>query len=141
MTSDNPGAAAGHAVPHRRFSPPTVVAPPSRHAQAVASTSGLRWLHLSGQIGLRPDGSTVLDHAGQHEQVWRNILALLAADGMQAEHLVKATAYVTSREQVALYRDTRDRLLGGVEIASTLVVVAALAHPDWVVEIDAVAAA
>jgi 2-iminobutanoate/2-iminopropanoate deaminase len=55
--------------------------------------------------------------------------------------LVKVTAYVTRADQVANYRDVRDRVLDGVEVASTLVVVAALATPEWVVEIDAVAAA
>ena len=43
-------------------------------------------------------------------------------------------------EDVALYRDIRDRMLGGAEAASTLVVVAGLANPDWLVEIEAIAA-
>jgi len=126
---------------HKGHNPPTVPKPPSRHAQAVESRSGLRWLHVSGQIGLDADGRLADDAAGQHAQVWRNILNLLADAGMEARHLVKVTAYVTSPAQVALYREHRDRALNGVEVASTLVVVAALAHPDWVVEIEAAAAA
>ena len=126
---------------HTRHSPPTVPAPPSRHAQAVESAAGLRWLHISGQIGLDAGGKLAETPLGQHQQVWRNILNLLAAAKMAPEHLVKVTAYVTDRDQVAHYRDVRDHVLNGVEVASTLVVVAALARAEWVVEIDAVAAA
>ncbi|MFI4985871.1 MAG: RidA family protein [Alphaproteobacteria bacterium] len=126
---------------HTRLNPPSVPKPPSRHAQAVESASGLRWLHMSGQIGLDAGGKLAATDEGQHEQVWRNILSLMAAAGMAPHHLVKATAYVTSADQVAHYRTVRDRVLNGVEIASTLVIVAALANPAWVVEIEAVAAA
>lgn len=126
---------------HTWHSPPTVPAPPSRHAQAVESAPGLRWLHISGQIGLNEKGELAGSALGQHQQIWRNIVNLLAAADMRPEHLVKVTAYVTNAEQVAFYRQVRDEVLNGVEVASTLVIVAALARPEWVVEIDAVAAA
>ncbi len=126
---------------HTWHSPSSVVAPPSRHAQAVESASGLRWLHISGQIGLDAQGKLAATPLGQHEQIWRNIVNLLAAANMKPEHLVQVRAYVTNREQLPFYRQTRDAALNGVEVASTLVIVAALALPDWVVEIDAVAAA
>jgi enamine deaminase RidA (YjgF/YER057c/UK114 family) len=126
---------------HKGHNPPTVPQPPSRHAQAVESRSALRWLHISGQIGLDAEGRLAPTEEGQHAQVWRNILNLLAAAGMEPHHLVKVTAYASSAAQVRHYRETRDRVLNGVEVASTLVIVAALAHPDWVIEIDAVAAA
>ena len=60
---------------------------------------------------------------------------------MSLSDLVKVTAYVTRPDQVGHYREVRDRVLNGGEVASTLVIVAALARPEWVVEIDAVAAA
>lgn len=104
-------------------------------------TQATRWLHLSGQVGVAPDGTLAEGAEAQHAQVWRNVLALLEAAGMGPRNLVKITAYVTSAEQVATFRQVRDRLLGGAEPASTLLVVAALANPDWLVEIEAVAAA
>jgi 2-iminobutanoate/2-iminopropanoate deaminase len=126
---------------HVWHNPDGVPKPPSRHAQAVETAPGLRWLHISGQIGLDAGSRLADTPLGQHQQIWRNILALLAAARMGPEHLVKVTAYVTGQEQVAFYRQVRDEVLNGIEVASTLVVVAALARPDWVVEIDAVAAA
>ena len=126
---------------HQPHDPAGQVPAASRYSQAIETAPGLRFIHLSGQIGLRPDGTLAPDHAGQHTQTWRNVLGLLAAAGMHAGHLVRVNAYVTSPEQVPLYREARDEALGEARPASTLVVVAALAAPDWVVEIEAVAAA
>lgn len=126
---------------HTTHSPKDVPAPPSRHAQAVETVPGLRWLHISGQIGLDAEGILPETPLGQHQQIWRNIVNLLKAAGMGPEHLVKVTAFVTNHEQILYYRQVRDEVLDGVEVASTLVIVAALARPEWVVEIDAVAAA
>lgn len=126
---------------HTWHNPPTVPKPPSKHAQAVESAPGLRWLHISGQIGLDKDGKLADSEIGQHRQIWQNILNLLAAANMTREHLVRVCCYVTRPDQIASYRITRDEALQGVEVASTAVVVAALARPEWVVEMEAVAAA
>lgn len=126
---------------HSWHNPPTVAKPPSKHAQAVESRSGLRWLHISGQIGLDKDGKLADSEIGQHRQIWQNILNLLGAARMGPEHLVRVCCYVTRADQIANYRITRDEALKGIEVASTAVVVAALAKPEWVVEMEAVAAA
>lgn len=126
---------------HTWHNPDGVPKPPSKHAQAVETGPGLRWLHISGQIGLDADGRLADTPLGQHRQIWANIVGLLEAAGMRREHLVRVCCYVTSTDEVANYRTVRDETLRGVEVASTLVVVAALARKEWVVEIDAVAAA
>ncbi len=125
---------------HTWHNPPTVAKPPSKHAQAVETAPGLRWLHISGQIGLDRDGKLADSEIGQHRQIWQNILNLLAAANMTREHLVRVCCYVTRPDQIASYRITRDEALQGVEVASTAVVVAALARPEGVVEMEAVAA-
>jgi enamine deaminase RidA (YjgF/YER057c/UK114 family) len=117
-------------------------APPSfsAYSLAVEAPPGARWLHVSGQVGVTPDGRLAEGARGQMEQIWRNLLAILADAAMGPEDLVKVTAFLTRPEDTALYRETRDAALDGAEPASTLVVVQALAHPDWLVEIEAVAA-
>ena len=121
---------------------PGGIAPPfSRYAHGVEAPDRARWLHVSGQVGVTADGSLAEGPVAQMEQTWRNLLAVLESAGMGPQDLVKVTAYLTRHEDVAHYRDIRDRMLGGAETASTLVVVAGLAHPDWLVEIEAVAAA
>ena len=70
-----------------------------------------------------------------------NVLAVLAESGMGPYDLVKVTVFLTRPEDVPLYRETRDVMLEGAQPASTLIIVAGLAHPDWRVEIEAIAAA
>lgn len=114
----------------------TDTAPPafSRYAQAVEVPPGARWLHISGQVGVRPDGSLPADPRAQHDQVWANIAALLAAAEMEITDIVEIIGIVTGPDGVPLFRDARDAALGGHLAASTLVI-AGLAHPDWQVEI------
>jgi enamine deaminase RidA (YjgF/YER057c/UK114 family) len=126
---------------HTRHDPAGSVGAASRYSQAVETAPGLRWLHLSGQIGMAPDGTVAADAGGQHARTWANVLALLEAAGMDASHLVRVNAYVTSADEVPRYREARDRALAGACPASTLVIVAGLVLPELVVEIEATAAA
>lgn len=125
---------------HRHGNPAGAPQPASRYSQLVTVEPQRRWHYLSGQIGLRPDGSLPEDAAGQMRQAWANLLALLASEGLGPEHLVRINGFITRPDLTALFRETRDQALKGAEPASTLLIVAGLAHPDWVVEIEAVAA-
>ena len=121
--------------------PGTVHQPASRYSHAMEVTGRQRWLHVSGQIGVRPDGSVCEGVEAQLEQAWHNIFALLADAGMSKDDLVKVTVFLTDKAYVQAYREVRDRMLGGPVPASTLLIVAGLASPDFLVEIEAVAAA
>jgi len=120
------------------INPSTLPKPGSRYAQLIVAEGVTRWVHLSGQVGLDAHGKLAAD---QHAQVFDNVLAGLQAAGMGLENLVKLTAYVTRPEEVGAYRRARDEALQGQEVASTLVIVSGLVHPDFVVEVEAVAAA
>lgn len=124
----------------KEIAPATVVAPFSRYAQAIEVEAPRRWLTLSGQVGVDPDGRLAEGAEAQMEQCWRNILALLEAAEMSAADLVKVTAYLTRREDLGAYRGARDRMLGDAKPASTLLFVSGLADPAWLVEIEGVAA-
>jgi 2-iminobutanoate/2-iminopropanoate deaminase len=124
----------------KHLNPPTVVKPFSRYSQAVEAPASSRWLHISGQVGATPDGTILKGFEAQAKQCWANIAAILTAAGMSVADLVKVNIFVTSAEYVAASRAIRDAALNGAEPASTFLVVAALAHPELVVEIDAVAA-
>ena len=52
------------------------------YPQAVEVTAATRWLYLSGQIPVAPDGSLAADFTGQCDQVWSNIETQLAAAGI-----------------------------------------------------------
>jgi enamine deaminase RidA (YjgF/YER057c/UK114 family) len=121
---------------------PSTVAPPfSSYSHGVEAAAGARWLHISGQIGVRPDGSLAPGAEAQMEQAWRNVFAILDAAGMSRRDLVKTTIFLTAQGDVGLARQVRERMLEGAAPASTLIFVAGLARPEWVVEIEAISAA
>ncbi len=125
----------------RKHNPGAIAAAFSRYSLGVQAPGHARWLYVSGQVGVAPDGAFADGPEAQMEAAWRNVLAILGAAGMGAGDLVKVTAYLTRAEDTGLYRQVRDRMLAGAGPASTLIVISALAHPDWLVEIEAVAAA
>ena len=130
---------------HVRINPATVVAPLGRYSHGVEVAAGARWLFISGQVVIDAEGNLAEDAAGQFERVFLNIRAILEDAGMGPEDLVKVTTFLTRREDVETYREVRDRLLPvsdmpGGEAAATLIYVAGLAFPEWVVEIEAIAA-
>jgi len=118
-------------------------APPpfSKYSQAVEVPAGHRLVAVSGQVGVDANGTLAPDTKGQHEQTWRNLLAILAQAGLGPHDIVEVTAYVTGADGVAIYRSVREAFLDGAEPASTLLHITGLADPAWVVEISVIAAA
>ncbi len=123
-----------------KHNPNTIVPAFSSYSLGVEASAGARWLHVSGQVGVAPDGVLAEGPESQMETAFQNILAILGSAGMGPHDLVKVTVLLTRSEDIGLYRQVRDRMLAGATPASTLLVVAALADPNWLVEIEAVAA-
>jgi enamine deaminase RidA (YjgF/YER057c/UK114 family) len=124
----------------KAHNPNTVFAPTGPFSHGVEVPANARWLHISGQIGVAPDGKVPSEFEAQAEQCWRNVKAVLAAAGMGVENLVKCTHFVTRAEDVATYGKVRARQLGEARPASTLLVISALARPGLLVEVEALAA-
>ena len=124
----------------KTHNPSTVFAPTGPFSHGVETPGNARWLHISGQIGVAPDGKVPAEFEAQAEQCWRNVKAVLAAAGMGVENLVKCTHFLTRAEDVATYGKVRARQLGEARPASTLLVISALARPDMLVEVEAIAA-
>jgi len=116
-------------------------APPafSNYSQAVAVPGSGELIYISGQVGVTIDGNLAEGEAAQHEQIWRNILGLLEAEGLGAGDIVEITGYITSQSGVPLFRQVRDKMLDGAKPASSLVIVSGLADPAWLAEISAIA--
>lgn len=121
---------------------PAQIAPPSSaYAHGISVDAAKTWLHVSGQAGTHADGTLAGDTAKQMQVCWNRIFAILGDAGMSKKNIVKVTVFLTRAADVGLYREVRDRMLEGHLAASTLLIVAGLADPDWTVEIEAVAAA
>ena len=120
----------------KTLNPETAPQPVSpTYSQAVEGGPGLRWLHISGQVGVDLSGKVQQGAEAQLDQIWRNLLAIL-----EARNLVKVTTFLTRREDIAASRAARQRHLGDLRPASTLLIVSGLASPDYLAEIEAVAA-
>lgn len=108
--------------------------------QAVVARGSM--VFVRGQIGQDLDTSLSVgigDAGAQAEQAMKNIAMLLDEAGARLEHVCKITIYLTDpRYREAVYRVV-GRWLKGVYPVSTGIVVSALARPEWLVEIDAIA--
>jgi enamine deaminase RidA (YjgF/YER057c/UK114 family) len=110
-------------------------------AHGVEVPPGARTLYVSGQVGVGGDGRTVEGgFDAQCGQAIANVEAVLASAGMALGDIVKVTIYLTRREDIPRLRDIRAERLA-VAPTVTMVLVAGLHAPDWLVEIEAVAAA
>jgi 2-iminobutanoate/2-iminopropanoate deaminase len=123
-----------------RHDPAVVPAPLGSYTQGLEVSPGSRLLFVSGQIPVRADGTVPEGFEAQCHTVWDNVLAVLASAGMGAEHLVKVTTYLTSRDQAEANGRIRRERLGAARPALTVVIVQTFA-PEWLLEIEAVAAA
>ncbi|MDQ2089721.1 RidA family protein [Marimonas arenosa] len=114
----------------------TRAAPPSfsDYSQAVEVPAHARTVYVSGQVGAELDGTIPEDMAAQHELAWKNVLAILEAAAMEKTDIVDVFAIVTDRAGVPVFREVRDRMLGG-HLACSTIMIAGLASPDWKVEI------
>ena len=121
--------------------PDTIHAPIGRYVHQVEVEAPSRVLFISGQVGMRPDGSVPEDATEQFVVALENVLANLAAAGLETKHLTKMTVYAVGALDPAGRRAALERLLGEHVACSTLIYVAALAAPQYKVELDAWAAA
>lgn len=108
--------------------------------QAVVARGTM--VFLRGQIGQNLDTAESVgigDAAAQTEQAMANIQMLLAEAGATLDHICKITVYlIDPRYREAVYR-VIGKWLKGVHPCSTGVVISALARPEWVVEVEAMA--
>ena len=110
------------------------------YPQAVEVEGATRWLHLSGQIPVRPDGSLPDTFEDQCRQCWANVEAQLAAASMTLDNLVKVTTFLSDRKYALENRAVRLEVLDGRQPALT-VIITGIFDEAWLVEIEALAAA
>jgi enamine deaminase RidA (YjgF/YER057c/UK114 family) len=122
--------------------PDTIAAPLGRYVHQIEIANPQKLLFIAGQVGMRPDGSVPEDAVDQLAVALENVLANIAAAGLDTSDLVKITTYVVAGAELdpARRRSEMERLLGEIVPTSTLVFVSALASPQYKVEIDGWAA-
>ncbi len=120
--------------------PQTIADPIGTYSHGAEVPSNARWLYIAGQIGLRKDGTVPPTVEAQTEIAWQNIVAVLAAAGMKVTDLVKITQYLTHLDDFPKYAAVRAKFLAGHCPASTALVISSLVKPEYLVEVEAIAA-
>jgi len=110
----------------------------------VVSVSGGRTLYVAGQVAFNEQGEVVGkgDLRAQTRQVFENLRRALTGAGASFKDVVKMNTYVVNfkAEDLPILREVRtDVLKDVIPPASTLVGVQALANPDFLIEIEAIA--
>ena len=119
--------------------------PVGLYSQAVRVHGEL--LYIAGTVAVGMQGELVGagDIKAQMRQVFENIGGVLAGVGASFDNIVELTTYLVGRELIAGFMEVRNDLFpklfpNGDYPANTLLIVAGLARPEWLIEIKAVAA-
>src|SRR5262244_2868034 len=115
-----------------RYAAKSVFDPPA-YSQAVKVTGAQTILFLAGQVSYDDKGNPAHrgDFTAQARAVFQAVKAQVEAGGGTMQNIVKLNTYLTDIRHRTDLIPVREEFLGKKAAASTLVAVAALAHPDW----------
>lgn len=117
--------------------PDTIHPPVGAYSHQIETGGTGRWLAIAGQLGRTRDGHVPEDPIEQVQLALQNIRLNLDAARMEIADVVKLNWYLVGRIDMAKRREVTLTWLDGHVPASTLVYVAALAAPEYRVEIEA----
>lgn len=120
---------------------PTVAKPVASYKMATRMEGG-RLLYIAGQVARDAEGNVLApgDIRTQARQVFENLRQVLQAAGGDLDDLLKITTYITNIENFPAVGEVRQQFFPGELPASTLIVVACLAQPDLLIEVEGMAA-
>jgi enamine deaminase RidA (YjgF/YER057c/UK114 family) len=114
---------------------------PATYSQGIKVSHAQTILFLSGQVAYTAEGGVAHrgDFKGQARGAFEAIKALVESQGGTMANVVKITTYVTDIRYRVDLAPLREEFFGKKGTASTLVEISSLAHPDWMIEIEAIA--
>jgi enamine deaminase RidA (YjgF/YER057c/UK114 family) len=124
----------------RALNPLKIRAPFARYSHGVEVQPGNRLVFCSGQLGADPHDEVPETVEEQTEICFRNIAAILGETGLSLRDIVRIDAFVTARAHMPGYMAVRDRLVGNPPPASTLMIVSGFTRPEFLVEVEVIAA-
>jgi enamine deaminase RidA (YjgF/YER057c/UK114 family) len=115
------------------------IAPGGAYALSYEVGHPTRTLYISGQIPTTPAGTVPETFEAQCRQVWANIDEVLADAGMNRRDLVKITTFLSDRK----YREENSRIRREFladHLPALTIIIADIYDPEWLLEIEAIAA-
>lgn len=122
------------------LSPQQIHPPFAPYSHGILVPPGQRLVVCSGQLGIAADKTVPPDCAGQTRICFDNISAILVEACMTLANIIRINAYVTGREHLPDYMGVRNALFAEPYPASTLMIVSGFARPEFVVEVEVIAA-
>ena len=119
---------------------PRIPSPIASYSQGILA-EGRKIFFISGQGPLDADGNLVGkgDMAAQTHQVFRNIRSQLEEAGADFSNVIKITIFLTEMDKFREFTRVREEYLKDPYPAASLFGVTRLVHPDWLVEVEAIA--
>jgi 2-iminobutanoate/2-iminopropanoate deaminase len=124
----------------RHITPKGIRPPFARYSYGVEIPPGYRILVCSGQLGIDAGDQVPDTVEGQTGLCFRNIGAVLDEAGLGFADVVRINAFVTGREHLKGYMAARDQFIADPPPASTLMIVGGFARPEFLVEVEVIAA-
>jgi len=126
----------------KKLTPATIAPPFARYSHGVEIPAHARIVRTSGQLGLSAEGKVPDGAQAQAALCFDNIQAILAEAGMEPADVVHISAFVTDRAHMAGYMAARDAFLAQSDAlpASTLLIVSGFTRPEFLVEVEVMAA-
>ncbi|HEY1364237.1 MAG TPA: RidA family protein [Xanthobacteraceae bacterium] len=125
----------------RHITPRSIRPPFARYSFGVEIPPSHRILVCSGQLGVASDDHVPPSVEDQTHLCFRNIGEVLKEAGMSFADVVRINAFVAGREHLPGYMRVRDGYISDPPPASTLIVVSGFSRPEFLVEVEVVAAA
>ena len=125
----------------KHITPPGIRAPFARYSYGVEIPPGHRILVCSGQLGISAADQVPPTIEEQTHLCFRNVGVVLEAAGFAFSDVVRISAFVVSREHLKGYMSVRDLYIADPPPASTLMIVSGFSRPEFLVEVEVIAAA
>jgi 2-iminobutanoate/2-iminopropanoate deaminase len=125
----------------KHITPKGIRPPFARYSYGVEIPPGHRILVCSGQLGVAPDDNVPPTIEEQTHLCFKNIGAVLKGAGFTFADVVRINSFVVSREHLKGYMGVRDLYISDPAPASTLMIVSGFSRPEFLVEVEVLAAA
>jgi enamine deaminase RidA (YjgF/YER057c/UK114 family) len=125
-----------------RTNPKTISKPFSNYAHVVTVEGAKKLVFCAGQVAADMDGKVLPpdDFVAQTKMVMKNLANALAAGGAKLSDVTKVTIYICNPHDVPMARGILYDYFGKHPPASTLCILRGLANPNFLLEIEAIAA-
>ena len=125
---------------NRAFYPEKMPLPLGLYAHGVEVPEDAKLTFVAGQVGMDFDGNLPHDFESQARNSWNNCLAVLEHNRLRVSDVVHVKHFITDPSNLTAYNEVRAEYLGENRPTSTLLIVAGLADPDFLVEVEMIAA-